>query len=203
MRKIKLCTLLLLVTLIFTPVASFAIPNFTITAEAHSGRTDASGGHRDNKNKSGLGSYHYHCGGNPAHLHNDGVCPYGGNSAGSSSGSSTESSSSVAPVTAPAAPTASSSEPATVSTYDSVIFNTSYYLQNNADVASVIGTNASDLYNHFITSGMKEGRQGSTTFNVAAYMNNNPDLLQIFGEDLPSYYNHFLTNGQFEGRVAY
>lgn len=26
----------------------------------HSGRTDSSGGHRDNKNKSGLGLYHYH-----------------------------------------------------------------------------------------------------------------------------------------------
>ena len=34
-------------------------------AQAHSGRTDASGGHRDNKNASGLGSYHYHCGGHP------------------------------------------------------------------------------------------------------------------------------------------
>lgn len=49
---------------------------------AHSGRTDASGGHKDNKNKSGLGSYHYHCGGHPAHLHSGGVCPY---SKGSSS----------------------------------------------------------------------------------------------------------------------
>lgn len=29
-----------------------------ITAEAHSGRTDSNGGHKDNKNKSGLGSYH-------------------------------------------------------------------------------------------------------------------------------------------------
>lgn len=48
----------------------------TITAEAHSGRTDSRGGHKDNKNKSGLGSYHYHCGGYPAHLHTDGVCPY-------------------------------------------------------------------------------------------------------------------------------
>lgn len=47
-----------------------------ITASAHSGRTDANGGHRDNKNKSGLGSYHYHCGGYPAHLHDGGVCPY-------------------------------------------------------------------------------------------------------------------------------
>lgn len=26
---------------------------------AHSGRTDSSGGHKDNKNKSGLGYYHY------------------------------------------------------------------------------------------------------------------------------------------------
>lgn len=43
---------------------------------AHSGRTDSSGGHRDNKNKSGLGYYHYHCGGHPAHLHKNGVCPY-------------------------------------------------------------------------------------------------------------------------------
>ncbi len=43
---------------------------------AHSGRTDSSGGHRDNKNKSGLGGYHYHCGGNPPHLHTNGICPY-------------------------------------------------------------------------------------------------------------------------------
>lgn len=47
-----------------------------ITALAHSGRTDSSGGHRDNNNKSGLGSYHYHCDGYPAHLHTNGVCPY-------------------------------------------------------------------------------------------------------------------------------
>lgn len=49
---------------------------FGCAAFAHSGRTDSSGGHKDNKNKSGLGSYHYHCGGYPAHLHDDGVCPY-------------------------------------------------------------------------------------------------------------------------------
>jgi len=42
---------------------------------AHSGRTDSNGGHRDNKNVSGLGSYHYHHGYSP-HLHPNGVCPY-------------------------------------------------------------------------------------------------------------------------------
>jgi len=47
-----------------------------VSAIAHSGRTDSSGGHRDNQNKSGLGYYHYHCDGHPPHLHNGGICPY-------------------------------------------------------------------------------------------------------------------------------
>lgn len=47
------------------------------SAYAHGGRTDKNGGHKDNKNASGLGSYHYHCGGNPPHLHTGGSCPYG------------------------------------------------------------------------------------------------------------------------------
>ncbi len=53
---------------------------------AHPGRTDSNGGHKDTNNVSGLGPYHYHCGGNPAHLHVNGICPYGG---GSQSGIST------------------------------------------------------------------------------------------------------------------
>lgn len=55
------------------------------TVCAHSGRTDSNGGHKDNKNKSGLGSYHYHCGGYPAHLHENGVCPYSASTASYSS----------------------------------------------------------------------------------------------------------------------
>lgn len=65
-----------------------------ITSYAHSGRTDSSGGHRDNKNKSGLGSYHYHCGGHPAHLHPNGVCPYSSKSSSKKSSSSSSKSSS-------------------------------------------------------------------------------------------------------------
>lgn len=57
-----------------------------VNAYAHSGRTDSRGGHKDNKNKSGLGSYHYHCGGYPAHLHTNGVCPYLSNSSSNKSG---------------------------------------------------------------------------------------------------------------------
>ena len=68
-----------------------SIISIGVNAYAHSGRTDSSGGHKDNNNKSGLGSYHYHCGGHPAHLHTNGVCPY--SSSSSSSKSSTSSSS--------------------------------------------------------------------------------------------------------------
>ena len=46
------------------------------TASAHGGRLDSRNGHKDRKNKSGLGSYHYHCYGKPAHLHRGGVCQY-------------------------------------------------------------------------------------------------------------------------------
>ena len=51
------------------------ILTFSMAAYGHSGRTDGSGGHKDNKNKSGLGYYHYHHG-LSAHLHDNGVCPY-------------------------------------------------------------------------------------------------------------------------------
>lgn len=61
-------------------------------AYAHQGKTDANGGHKDKNNKSGLGYYHYHCGGHPAHLHTNGVCPY----SSSSSASKSETSSSAA-----------------------------------------------------------------------------------------------------------
>ena len=49
---------------------------FVITACAHPGRTDSKGGHKDNENQSGLGGYHYHCGGYQAHLHSEDGCPY-------------------------------------------------------------------------------------------------------------------------------
>ncbi|MEY8336729.1 YHYH domain-containing protein [Lachnospiraceae bacterium 62-35] len=75
-RKKQAASLFMGLVLSMTAAASGFSP--VITAEAHSGRTDSQGGHKDNKNKSGLGSYHYHCGGYPAHLHTNGVCPYAG-----------------------------------------------------------------------------------------------------------------------------
>lgn len=67
LNKSKLAVIIItILVLTMIPLSNFA----------HSGRTDSNGGHKDNNNKSGLGSYHYHCGGYPAHLHTGGVCPY-------------------------------------------------------------------------------------------------------------------------------
>ena len=78
-NKVKIVSILLI---------ALSVTSIGINSYAHSGRTDSSGGHKDNNNKSGLGSYHYHCGGNPAHLHTNGVCPYSSSSPSSKSSTS-------------------------------------------------------------------------------------------------------------------
>ncbi len=70
------------------------ISSMSVSAYAHQGKTDSYGGHKDKENKSGLGSYHYHCGGNPAHLHTNGVCPYSSDSSTSKSETSSSAASS-------------------------------------------------------------------------------------------------------------
>lgn len=80
----KVCTIITILCLIIV---------ISGNSLAHSGRTDSSGGHKDNQNKSGLGSYHYHCGGHPAHLHENGVCPYSSTPSSTSSSSKSTSTS--------------------------------------------------------------------------------------------------------------
>lgn len=94
----KLLALMLAGIVSFTPAASGTTWNPAETVFAHSGRTDSGGGHRDNQNRSGLGNYHYHCGGYPAHLHENGVCPYTDGAASNSSSSGTSSAGSSASV---------------------------------------------------------------------------------------------------------
>lgn len=91
-NKLKIISILLI---------ALSIISIGVNAYGHSGRTDSSGGHKDNKNKSGLGSYHYHCGGHPAHLHTNGVCPYSSSSSSSKSSTSSSSSSTKTTSTVP------------------------------------------------------------------------------------------------------
>ena len=86
----------LIAVMFFVSVLVTVVP---LGVVSHGGRTDGSGGHNDNNNVSGLGSYHYHHG-YGAHLHPNGVCPYGGGSGSSSGYSSASSSGGVVYVTA-------------------------------------------------------------------------------------------------------
>lgn len=213
---------LFIVCLIITTAAPVQIDYVTLTVEAHQGRTDKNGGHKDNKNVSGLGSYHYHCGGNPAHLHENGVCPYAGSTGATSTGatSSAKTNSKQTTVETPAASkstTQSNSSKQTVAaekkvtesavtisdtSYDNVAFNASYYASNYTDVYELYGDDAKALYNHFITVGIKEGRQSSAQFSILVYKENNQDLQDSFGDDLIKYYNHYIEYGVNESRVA-
>lgn len=56
MKRFKRIGLVLAACVCLSVSAATVLENTMIVAEAHSGRTDSSGGHRDNKNRSGLGS---------------------------------------------------------------------------------------------------------------------------------------------------
>ncbi|NLL78833.1 MAG: hypothetical protein GX234_03390 [Clostridiales bacterium] len=83
-----------------------------------------------------------------------------------------------------------------------LIFDPAYYTAANPDVAAAFGSDANLLFQHFLTTGIAEGRQGSASFNVYSYAANNPDLVVVFGPDLPAYYKHYITSGFAEGRSA-
>lgn len=116
-------------------LVALSIISIGINTYAHSGRTDANGGHRDNKNKSGLGSYHYHCRGNPAHLHTNGVCPYSSSSSSSKSSTSSSSSSSKSTSTSTNTSTKAKTEPK--STVPATINVTGIQINENVEILKI------------------------------------------------------------------
>lgn len=81
-----------------------------------------------------------------------------------------------------------------------LVFEPTYYSNKYADLKKAFGTNADKLFNHFLTYGMKEGRQACETFNVNVYKKTYVDLQKAFGNNLPEYYKHYIRYGHKEGR---
>ena len=67
------------------------------------------------------------------------------------------------------------------------VFDAEYYYNSNPDLQAAFGYDAQKLFNHFVSSGIYEGRSGCANFNVAIYRANYPDLQAAFGNDLASY----------------
>lgn len=82
------------------------------------------------------------------------------------------------------------------------LFDAKYYADKNSDVKSAFGYNEELLRNHYMTYGIKEGRQASPIFNPQYYINAYGDLKKAFGNNYESAYNHFVNYGYKEGRIA-
>ena len=82
------------------------------------------------------------------------------------------------------------------------MYDYSYYLEMNPDVAAAFGDDEEAALRHFVTYGMPEGRVASRNFSVSTYRARYADLRAAFGDDLAAYYRHFITYGFFEGRTA-
>ena len=102
-------------------------------------------------------------------------------------------------------------------------FNATRYANDNPDLKAVYGTDATALWNHYVTFGAAENRKAyaqngdvgylktatettpaqpvsSETFNFKGYADKYPDLKTAFGYDQAALYNHYVTFGQAEGR---
>ena len=84
----------------------------------------------------------------------------------------------------------------------SVVFNASYYSNKYADLKAAFGSNESQLYNHFINYGIKEGRQASPIFSVDYYLKKNADLTAAFGTNRETAMHHFLSYCNLENRIT-
>lgn len=98
-------------------------------------------------------------------------------------------------------------------------FNPAFYAAKYADVRAAFGSDASALYNHYITYGQKEGRMPdanvaggsavdglvgmSAKFNPVFYAAKYADVRAAFGSDATALYNHYITFGQKEGRIPF
>jgi len=82
------------------------------------------------------------------------------------------------------------------------VFDAQYYYDQNPDLQESIGMNPEALFEHFATSGAREGRSGNAEFNLKAYIYNNPDLFLAYKKDLSEYCKHYAAIGKNEGRIA-
>lgn len=83
------------------------------------------------------------------------------------------------------------------------VFDAKYYAAKYADLKNAFGNNEAKLYNHFITYGVKEGRQASPIFSSSYYTTKNSDLKAAFGSDYVRGLQHFGSYGYKEsGRLT-
>lgn len=84
----------------------------------------------------------------------------------------------------------------------SKVYNYKFYIDKYPDLKKAFGNNDYAALQHFVTRGMREGRQGSPNFELQSYKNAYSDLRQAYGSNNQQYYLHYMKYGFREGRKA-
>lgn len=82
------------------------------------------------------------------------------------------------------------------------VFDAEYYYNQYPDLQETVGNDSEALFNHFVTTGVREGRSGNAEFNLRAYVLHNRDLLDYYKTDLSAYCKHYMEIGKAEGRTC-
>lgn len=84
----------------------------------------------------------------------------------------------------------------------SAVYSFEYYIGKYPDLNAAFANDPAGALQHFLTYGIKEGRQAHENFNILAYKNNYNDLRQAFGDNNKAYVDHYIGYGISEGRSA-
>lgn len=76
--------------------------------------------------------------------------------------------------------------------YKDLIFDASYYLQMNPEVANVAGTDPEALFNHYMVYGIWEGKIASPNFSIESFINSHPGSLDTYGDYMPRYLGAYI-----------
>jgi len=76
---------------------------------------------------------------------------------------------------------------------DGGLFDAEFYAAAYPDVVAVLGTSEAALYQHYVTCGRAEGRQGCADFDPVFYAAAYPDVVAAFGYKEAGLYQHYIT----------
>lgn len=82
------------------------------------------------------------------------------------------------------------------------VFNAHYYADKYDDLKDAFGYDEDQLYQHYLTFGISEGRSASPVFDVLAYREMYGDLDAAFGDNWDAYVEHYFTFGIEEKRIS-
>lgn len=82
----------------------------------------------------------------------------------------------------------------------SAVYDCTFYLAHNADVAAAYDGDESATFRHFQKYGMAEGRRGCAPFDPKEYRARYSDVAAAYGDDWPRYYARYIKYGKVEGR---